>query len=91
MLKLKPRSSRMLRPKLLAWLIRQALLASCVMMVGCATKPAPRPDYCAPWKPIYVSRVDVLSDGTARAIRDHDETGVHLGCWPAPAKVAPKK
>jgi hypothetical protein len=41
-------------------------------------------DFCTPWKAIYASRSDVLTDGTARQIKDHDETGVKLGCWPAP-------
>ena len=61
-------------------------LGGCVTTAGRATDP------CAPWKPIYVSRADVLTDGTAKQIRDHDETGVKLGCWPAPtkAKAAPK-
>jgi hypothetical protein len=46
-----------------------------------------RTDFCTPWRAIYVSRQDVLSNSTAVAIKDHDETGVRLGCWPAPAKA----
>jgi hypothetical protein len=43
-------------------------------------------DYCTPWRAIYVSPTDVLTDGTAKQIRAHDETGVKLKCWKAPKK-----
>ena len=76
----KPRSYR--TPRLSRW----ALLILLLPLAGCATTGGRATDYCAPWKPIFVSRVDVLTDGTARAIRDHDETGVKLGCWLAPKK-----
>lgn len=63
---------------------RWLLLIPLLLLGGCATTAGRATDHCAPWKPIFVSRVDVLTDGTARMIRDHDETGVKLGCWPAP-------
>ena len=87
MSKSKLQSCLMLHHKRWLLLILPLLLASCATTAGRATDP------CAPWKPIYASRIDVLTDGTARQIRDHDETGVKLGCWPAPAKAkdAPKK
>lgn len=53
-------------------------------MVGCV--PAVKPDFCAPWRPIYVSANDVLTDSTAKQIKDHDETGVKLKCWKVPSK-----
>ncbi|KZC28528.1 hypothetical protein RhoFW510T8_10500 [Rhodanobacter sp. FW510-T8] len=59
------------------------------MMAGCADRVVVKTDFCTPWKPIFVSRADVLTDPTAKAIRDHDETGVKLGCWPAPKKAKP--
>jgi hypothetical protein len=38
-----------------------------------------------------VSKKDVLTDGTARQIRDHDETGAKLCGWKpkTPAKAKP--
>lgn len=32
-------------------------------------------------KPIYVSPDDVLTDGTSRQIKDHDETGARICDW----------
>lgn len=55
---------------------------------GCAT-PQTRvvTDYCTPWRPIYPSRTDVLTDGTAKAILAHDHTGAKLCGWkPNPTK-----
>jgi hypothetical protein len=70
------------------------LLAGCAMMGGPATKPSDpvKVDPCAPWKPIYVSKADKLTDGTARQIKDHDETGERLCGWKrnAPAAKAPE-
>lgn len=45
-------------------------------------------DVCAPWKAIVPQPedVDVISGDLARQIVDHDETGVELGCWPAPTE-----
>lgn len=36
---------------------------------------------CSWAKPIYVSPDDVLTDPTAKAIRDHDETGKRICGW----------
>jgi hypothetical protein len=55
------------------------------MMAGCAERSSVKTDFCTPRRAIYVSRADVLTDGTAKAIKAHDKTGVKLGCWPAPA------
>jgi hypothetical protein len=40
-----------------------------------------KPDPCAGWSPIYVSRTDVLSDGTAKQILAHDEHGKQVCGW----------
>lgn len=59
---------------------------------GCTPRVVVKTDFCTPWRAIFASRQDVLTDGTAKAIKAHDETGVKLGCWPAPPrKTAPKK
>lgn len=63
-------------------------LVACVMMAGCAPRTVVRTDFCTGWEPIYVSRQDVLTDGTAKAIKAHDEHGVKVGCWKAPQKSA---
>ena len=58
------------------------LLMSAVawLIAGCATA-MPKADVCGPWKPIYVSADDVLTDGTAKQISNHDETGARLCGW----------
>lgn len=38
-------------------------------------------DNCTPWAPIYVSKQDVLTDATAKAILRYDETGAKLCEW----------
>lgn len=35
---------------------------------------------CSGFAPIYVSKADKLTDGTAKAILKHDEYGAKLGC-----------
>ena len=55
-------------------------------MDGCAVqKTRTVTDYCTPWHPIFVSKKDVLTDATARAILAHDQTGAKLCGW-KPAK-----
>ena len=87
--KSKPLGCPTLRRRKWQTLTLPLLLASFAMMAGCADRVVVKTDFCTPWKPIFVSRADVLTDPTAKAIRDHDETGVKLGCWPAPAKAKP--
>lgn len=55
-------------------------LASLLLLSGCGTSGGGT-DPCLPWAPIYVSRADVMSDGTARAILAHNETGARLCGW----------
>jgi len=57
---------------------------------GCTPRTLVKTDFCTGWKPIYPSRQDVLTDGTAKQILAHDEQGVQQGCWPAPRKPGPK-
>jgi hypothetical protein len=58
-------------------------IATCLgillLLSGCA--PGSGTDACGPWKPIYVSRHDVLTDGTARQVLAHNETGRRICGW----------
>ena len=73
-------------------LILQLLLANCVILAsfgtsGCTPKlVAVKSDPCAGWAPIYASKLDVLTDGTAKQILAHDLHGVQAGCWKRPIK-----
>jgi hypothetical protein len=58
------------------------------MMAGCGERVVVKTDFCTGWEAIYVSRQDVLTDATAKAIKAHDEHGVKAGCWKAPQKAA---
>lgn len=55
-------------------------LASLSLLSACATG-GPGTDACGPWRPIYVSRADVLTEGTARQVLAHNETGARLCGW----------
>lgn len=58
------------------------LLGICAMTAGCAERRAVVIDNGCSWaKPIYVSPDDVLTDPTARQIKDHDETGARICEW----------
>lgn len=56
------------------WLVSLMLLASC----GSGGAGI---DACGPWRPILVSRADTLTDGTARQILAHNDTGARLCRW----------
>lgn len=58
--------------------------ALAVLLSGCATA-GPATDGCAAWRPIYISRADALTDGTAEQILAHNLTGVGLCGW-SPAR-----
>lgn len=62
---------------------RWAALPLTLLLASCKTGPETRTvlDNCTPWAPIYVSRQDVLTDATAKAILRHDETGAKLCGW----------
>lgn len=51
-------------------------LMSCTSL-GAETKNSA----CLVFSPIYISKQDVLTDGTARQILTHNLTGQRLGCW----------
>ncbi|RXN88028.1 hypothetical protein C7R54_15745 [Achromobacter aloeverae] len=74
-------------------LLPVSLLASCANP-GAATDAAPEvitqtrvvDNSCSWVKPIWVSKSDVLSDGTADQIRVHNETGAKRCGWKPRAK-----
>lgn len=87
--RIKLRVSQTLRPKALV------LLTLLPLLDGCATKAGPVApvvtDHGCGWvKPIYVSRNDILTDGTARQIKDHDETGAKVCGWKPNQPKVPK-
>lgn len=55
-----------------------------LLLTGCVT-PGPETKIvdtaCAWTKPIYVSKSDILTDGTARQIVAHNETGAAICDW----------
>jgi hypothetical protein len=55
-----------------------AMLLSSCGRIGQGTS-----DYCRIAKPIFVSKDDMLTDGTARQILEHDLTGHGLCGWNA--------
>lgn len=81
MLSRKPKSFPMRLFSGLAMLLLIALLASC--KTGQEIKPS---NGCEWVKPIFPSRDDQLTDGTARQILDHDETGKQICGWSKPTK-----
>ena len=50
-------------------------------LAGCQSLPHSVHDFCTLGKPILVSKQDVLTDGTAKQIQSHDETGAKLCGW----------
>lgn len=44
-----------------------------LLLTGCATSGAVT-NYCDISKPVYISKQDVLTDGTAKQILQHNET-----------------
>lgn len=59
---------------IVGWLGILTLLGGC-SAIGGGT------DACGPWRPILVSRGDVLTDGTARQLLAHNEAGRALCGW----------
>lgn len=55
-------------------------LGMLVLLTGCAADGRAT-DPCGAWRPILVSRADVLTDGTARQLLAHNETGRRLCGW----------
>jgi len=50
------------------------LLSLMPLLMSCATNGVATDSGCGWVKPIYISKKDVLTDGTARAILKHNET-----------------
>jgi hypothetical protein len=51
------------------------------LLVGCATDGPATDGGCAWARPIYISRADALSEGTAGQIEAHNETGARVCGW----------
>ena len=60
------------------WLALIALLLTSASIAGCATDKA---SVCAGWEPFQPSRLDDLTEGTAKQIIAHNEYGIKMGCW----------
>ncbi len=58
-----------------------ALLLMAMQLNACAMTGRVTDSFCAIGRPIYVSKQDVLTDGTARQILDHNEVGKDLCGW----------
>jgi len=50
-----------------------------LLLTSCATGGGTDP--CGPWRPILVSRADVLTTETARQVLAHNEAGRRLCGW----------
>lgn len=81
----KLRNSQMRQLNLLATLPLALLLAGCATTAG-VVKPEVVDNGCSWAKPIIVSGDDVLTDGTAKQILEHDQTGAKVCGW-KPNKV----
>ncbi|ALG72133.1 hypothetical protein VY88_02990 [Azospirillum thiophilum] len=51
------------------------------LLSGCATSGAGTEGGCAAFRPIYTSRADMLTDGTAEQLLAHNLTGARLCRW----------
>ncbi|SMF72308.1 hypothetical protein SAMN02982917_4134 [Azospirillum oryzae] len=51
------------------------------LLSGCATNGAGTEGGCAAFRPIYISRADVFTDGTAEQLMAHNLTGASLCGW----------
>lgn len=58
-----------------------ALLVNACALDGYGIESARKSDFCAIARPIYISRADVLTDGTAREILNHNEKGELFCGW----------
>ena len=51
------------------------------LLSGCATSGAGTEGVCTAFRPIYTSRADVFTDGTAEQLLVHNLTGGRLCGW----------
>lgn len=56
------------------------LLLALALLTGCS-KTGAGIDACGPWKPIYVSKEDKFTEGTAKQILAHNLTGQKICKW----------
>ncbi|PWC89850.1 hypothetical protein TSH100_04230 [Azospirillum sp. TSH100] len=59
------------------------------LLTGCATAGPGTEGACAAFRPIYISRADQLSEGTAEQLLEHNETGARLCGWRPAGTAAP--
>jgi hypothetical protein len=52
-----------------------------MLLNACAINGRVTDSFCAIGRPIYISKQDSLTDGTARQILDHNEVGKTLCEW----------
>lgn len=52
-----------------------------ILLPACASDGRVTDPGCAAWRPIYVSRGDVLTEETARQILAHNEAGARVCMW----------
>lgn len=80
-MRLKRRLTDFQRPKLraLAMLLLPLLLVSCALMAGHETKPVD--PACVLFKPIYLSKDDILTDDSAKQILAHNKAGADACGW----------
>jgi len=58
-----------------------ALMLVAILLGGCNGGPATGVDVCGPWRPIYLSTSDQLTQATGRQILAHNEIGERLCGW----------
>ena len=58
-----------------------ALGGLAILLVSCAAKDGSVTDTCGPWRAIYGSKADVLTEDTARSLLSHNRTGAALCGW----------
>lgn len=62
------------------WRMLSAAAATALLLTGCVSN-GPGTDGCEWSRPIYISRADVLTEGTAQQILEHNETGARICGW----------
>lgn len=62
-----------------AWMVMLAGIA--ILLPACASGGHVTDPACATWRPIFISRADVLTPETARQILAHNEAGARVCGW----------
>lgn len=63
--------------------------ALAALLTGCAGSGAGTDAACAAFRPVYTSRADTLSEGTAEQLLSHNITGAKLCGWRANSNRSP--